>query len=301
MFSCSLNFNKQIKLCYMLLWVRFRQHNYLVKVTKKLTQDVNIHISCSTPGLLATITQVFWLCYDTKYTRVQIASVLIRLPFLFRYRWRTRHQEAEARRRSERRRTGRDEIVRSAVWNGLYPQTPRLQVLPHQPHLPGLPVGAATGSLQAQDGTRGHDEGGRNGWGGRHSTGGEWGIAYGGRCCEIRKKCGWIWGARDGTLRRMGERRTAAVQDSGLCGRKCDAPPHPPSVCVFFSSSQSFLSLFPLPTMLFWACYSKSQHAIKEAEVSWCVCMCVRGRRIICALFHLHLNPEEDKQSNVWR
>lgn len=46
--------------------------------------------------------------------------------------------------------------------------------------------------------------------------------------------------------KRMGERRTGAVQESRLCGRKCDAPkprtptPTHPTVCVFFSLCRSF-------------------------------------------------------------
>lgn len=70
-------------------------------------------------------------------------------------------------------------------------------------------------------------------------------------------------------FKRMDEWRTDEVQDSGLCGRKCNVPP-PTSICM------CFFSVFPLCRFL--ACYSKSQHAIKDVirEVSWCVRMCVQ-------------------------
>lgn len=44
-----------------------------------------------------------------------------------------------------------------------------------------------------------------------------------------------FWGARDGTL----SQHNGGVEDrsgTGLCGRKCDAPPpsHPVTICVYF-------------------------------------------------------------------
>jgi len=103
---------------------------------------------------------------------------LICLPVLHRHPWRTRRPEAEVWHRSDYRRAGGHALLRPAVWNGLYPQTPRLQVLSHQPHLPGLPMGYDRENLQAQTWTWGRGEGGRSAGGDRHcSSGGEWGIA----------------------------------------------------------------------------------------------------------------------------
>lgn len=99
-------------------------------------------------------------------------------------------------------------------------------------------MGEATGSLQEQNGTQGCGEG-RRGRG--HITGGESGIANG--------LVLWLnLGGKGWYTKRMGEWRTEAVQDSGLCGRKCDAP-NPPARQYVFSLAR--VSLFPLPTMLF--------------------------------------------------
>lgn len=52
----------------------------------------------------------------------------------------------------------------------------------------------------------------------------------------------------------------------------------PPRQYVF---SLACVSLLPLPTMLFSACYSKSQHAIKDVTtqrlVGVCACVCAAG------------------------
>lgn len=52
------------------------------------------------------------------------------------------------------------------------------------------------------------------------------------------------------------------VQDLGSCGRKCNAP----TPCQFVFSL-ACVSLFLLPTLIFSACYSKSQHAVKDVTM----------------------------------
>ena len=56
---------------------------------------------------------------------------LISPPFPLRLPRRTRPQEAETWCWSQCSRTGRDEILWSAIWNGHHPQIPHLQVHPH--------------------------------------------------------------------------------------------------------------------------------------------------------------------------
>lgn len=107
------------------------------------------------------------------------ASLLCVFFVFLRFPWRTRDQKAETRLRPQCNRTRRDAILWPSVWNGLYAQTPHLQVHPHQPRVRGIFMGQATGSLQGQTGTWGCSRR-RNGSGGKHGTGGEQGIAKGG-------------------------------------------------------------------------------------------------------------------------
>lgn len=71
--------------------------------------------------------------------------------------------------------------------------------------------------------------------------------------------------------------------DAGF-GTVCDAQSPPPQ--YVFSLARA--SLFPLPTMLFKACYSKSQHAIKDVTmrrlVGVCACVFALREKLLCAL-----------------